>query len=112
MERVKWNNNFNDIVRILIPLQKEKKRITNMGHTTLMFCAPPPREYIWPQSDDMTKVLRVLKDVEGCSQPKLNQQLNSTEFGVRLHSYPEIHPTTKAALVLEHLLIWGIPKRP
>ena len=32
------------------------------------------------------------------SQPKLNQQLSSTEFEVRLHSYKEIHhhpqPTT------------------
>ena len=27
------------------------------------------------------------------SKPKLNQQLNSTEFEVRLHSYPMIHPT-------------------
>ena len=26
------------------------------------------------------------------SQPKLNQQLSSTEFEVRLHSYIEIHP--------------------
>ena len=25
------------------------------------------------------------------SQPKLNQQLSSTEFEVRLHSYPVIH---------------------
>ena len=28
------------------------------------------------------------------SKPKLNQQLNSTEFKVRLHSYREIHPPT------------------
>ena len=26
------------------------------------------------------------------SQPKLNQQLSSTEFEIRLHSYIEIHP--------------------
>ena len=28
------------------------------------------------------------------SKPKLNPQLNSTVFEVRLHSYPIIHPTT------------------
>jgi hypothetical protein len=28
------------------------------------------------------------------SQPKFNQQLSSTEFEVRLHSYTVIHPTT------------------
>ena len=28
------------------------------------------------------------------SKPKLNQQLSSTEFEVRLHPYIEIHPTT------------------
>ena len=28
------------------------------------------------------------------SKPKLNQNLSSTEFEVRLHSYSDIHPTT------------------
>ena len=29
------------------------------------------------------------------SKPKLNHQLNSTEFEDRLHSYTEVHPTTQ-----------------
>ena len=32
-------------------------------------------------------------DIDKLSKPKLNQQINSTEFEVRLHSYPIIHPT-------------------
>jgi hypothetical protein len=34
------------------------------------------------------------------SKPKLNQQLNSTEFEVRLHSYPVIHPPHTNSLLL------------
>ena len=34
------------------------------------------------------------------SQPKFNQQLSSTEFEVRLHSYPVIHPPHTNSLLL------------
>ena len=34
------------------------------------------------------------------SKPKLNHQLNSTEFEVRLHSYTEVHPTTPHSSLL------------
>ena len=47
--------------------------------------------------------LRVLKlnclpKIIVLSKPKLNHQLNSTEFEVRLHSYTEVHPGWHKAL--------------
>jgi hypothetical protein len=48
----------------------------------------PPRPVI------NTKTLsRSWQVVKLLSKPKLNQQLNSTEFEVRIHSYIIIHPT-------------------
>ena len=49
-----------------------------------------------------SKSISFFEQIKGCivfilSKPKLNQQLSSTEFEVRLHSYPEVHhppPTT------------------
>ena len=38
-------------------------------------------------------VLMTAFDTGEMSKPKLNHQLNSTEFEVKLHSYPVIHPT-------------------
>ena len=43
----------------------------------------------WATKDTYNEV----KQSHQLSKPKLNQQLNLTEFDVRLHSYREIHPT-------------------
>ena len=54
------------------------------------------------------KVTSVLLDIVvyyQLSQPKLNQQLSSTEFEVRLHSYRVIHPTPHKLFVLLLLLL-------
>ena len=39
------------------------------------------------------------------SKPKLNQNLSSTEFEVRLHSYSDIHPTTHHPPGTHHVVV-------
>ena len=41
------------------------------------------------------------------SKPKLNQNLSSTEFEVRLHSYSDIHPPPTQELTMLWLLLTG-----